>query len=335
MNKECKGCGSILQSDNISKEGYVSASKIDTVDYCERCYKIIHYGEFSILETKIDFDNMIKKINEDENASIVFLIDLLNMNEEAINYIFKFINKRIYVLLTRRDLLPKSVKDAKLVNYFREHYYDSPNILVVSSKKKKNIDEFLKMIKRDRVKKIYVVGATNSGKSTLINALLSAVGKIPTVTTSALPNTTANFIKIEFDENLTIIDTPGFVLENSIYNSLKYKEVINLQPKKEIKVKTFQIKPYETITVNDYLRIDYLEDYKNSFSFYMNNNLTYTRMKTKNTDKLRLLEKISLHINDNEDIVINGLGFIKVTKACRVNVYVLNDGLVSVRKNMI
>ena len=58
-------------------------------------------------------------------------------------------------------------------------------------------------------------------------------------------------------------------------------------------------------------------------------------MKTKNSSKLKLLNKVSLHLNDNEDIVISGLGFVKVTKACKVDVYVFDEKLVSVRKNMI
>lgn len=334
MSRNCIGCGSRLQSLNISREGYVRENKVKTAEYCERCYKIKHYGEFSILQENIDFENLIKKINEDEESSVVFLIDLLNVNLEAINYIKKFKNK-IYILLTRRDLLPKSVKDNKLISYFKENFYNTDDIMVISSVKKYNIDAFLNMIKKDNVKKLYVAGLTNSGKSTFINALLGSIGKVPTVTTSALPNTTANFITIDFNENLIIVDTPGFVLDNSIYNFLNFEEVGKLTPKKEIKVKTYQIKPGETIIVADMFRIDYLSNYKNSFSFYMNNNLEYTRMKSKNTDKLKALHKINLHMNGEEDIVINGVGFIKVVKPCDVYVYAMDERLVSKRNKMI
>ncbi|NCC71745.1 GTPase RsgA, partial [bacterium] len=256
MNRVCIGCGSRLQSLDISREGYVSESKIKTSDYCERCYKIKHYGEFSVLKDKIDFENVITKINNDSSATVVFLIDLLNVNTESVEYIKKFKNNK-FILLTRRDLLPKSIKDKKLIEYFKTNFYDTNNIMIVSSVKKQNIDEFLLEVKKQNISKIYIAGLTNSGKSTFINALLESIGKIPTVTTSALPNTTANFIKIEFDETLTIVDTPGFVLNNSIYNYLNYDEVKKLTPKKEIKVKTFQIKPTETVIVGNFFRVDY------------------------------------------------------------------------------
>ena len=40
MNKKCLGCGAILQTDSIDKEGYTK--NIDN-DLCERCFRINHY----------------------------------------------------------------------------------------------------------------------------------------------------------------------------------------------------------------------------------------------------------------------------------------------------
>lgn len=334
MNKVCIGCGSRLQSININREGYINEKVINASEYCERCYKIKNYGEFSVLKDNIDFDNLINKINTEEKATVVFLIDLLNVNMESIEYINKF-KGNVFILLTKKDLLPKSVKEKKLIQYFKENFYDTENIMVISSVKKTNIDLFIETIRNKKINKIYVSGLTNSGKSTFINSLLESIGKVPTVTTSSLPNTTANFITIEFDENLTVVDTPGFVLKNSIYNYLNYKDVKRITPIKEIKVKTYQIKPGETVIIEKLFRIDYLSEHKNSFSFYMNNNLNYKRMKARNTDELKAIHKKVLHLNKDEDVVINGLGFIKVVKECDVLVYALDESLVSKRKNMI
>ena len=46
-------------------------------------------------------------------------------------------------------------------------------------------------------------------------------------------------IKIEFDENLTIIDSPGFVVKNSIYNQNSLKLLEELQ--------IFQFLPFQII----------------------------------------------------------------------------------------
>ena len=41
MVRKCIGCGSILQSDNKEELGYIISNKIDTANYCERCFKLL------------------------------------------------------------------------------------------------------------------------------------------------------------------------------------------------------------------------------------------------------------------------------------------------------
>ena len=59
--KKCLGCGSILQTDDVDKEGFVKSNVYAKSDYCERCFKIMHYGEYSVLDKKID-ENLFKKV---------------------------------------------------------------------------------------------------------------------------------------------------------------------------------------------------------------------------------------------------------------------------------
>ena len=87
MNKKCKGCGSVLQSEYVDKEGFVKSSVYDKSEYCERCFKIIHYGEYSVLDKKIDTDGIIRNINSDNLASVAILIDSLNINDNIKKYI--------------------------------------------------------------------------------------------------------------------------------------------------------------------------------------------------------------------------------------------------------
>ena len=282
MSKECLGCGSILQSENAKNEGFVKSSVYDKAEYCERCFKIKHYGEYSVLDKKIDTDGIIRNINSDNLASVAFLIDGLNINENV----------------------------------------------------KKYIDSFLKKIEVDNVKRLYIVGFTNSGKSTFINHLLTSVCKNPTITTSSVPNTTASYITIKLNPRLVIVDTPGFIDNNAIYNFIDYSKVVKLYPKKELKVKTFQVRNSYAIVVNDILRIENIAEKYNSFSFYMNDSLRYEKVKSKN-DKLTILQSVIYDIKEPSDILINGLGFIRVTKPGKIKVYALDIKLVSIRKSMI
>ena len=47
--KKCVGCGSIMQSLDETKLGYVRESKFESSEYCEKCFKMKHYGNISML----------------------------------------------------------------------------------------------------------------------------------------------------------------------------------------------------------------------------------------------------------------------------------------------
>ena len=333
MNKKCLGCGSILQTDKATLEGFVKSSVYNKAEYCERCFKIIHYGEYSVLDKKIDTDGIIRNINSDKVASVAFLVDALNINENIKKYINKFKNNK-YIIITKKDVLPKSLKEKKLISYIKENLINTENIMFVSSFKNYNIDAFMNKITNDNVKRLYIVGFTNSGKSTFINHILTSLSKSPIITTSAIPNTTASYITIKINNKLTIVDTPGFIDNNAIYNFVDYNKVIKLYPKKELKVKTFQVRSNYSIVVNDILRIENTYEKSNSFSFYMSDKLRYEKVSSKN-DKLKILQSLEYEINEPTDILINGVGFIRITKVGKVKIYSIDNRLISIRKSMI
>ena len=334
MNKKkCIGCGSTLQSEYVDKEGFVKSNVYDKSDYCERCFKIMHYGEYSVLDKKIDTDGIIRNINSDKYACVAVLIDALNINENIKKYINKIKNKK-YILVTKRDVLPKSLKEKKIIEFIKNNIYDSENIICISSVKNYNIDLFLNKMKEDNVRRIYIVGFTNSGKSTFINHLLTSNLKSPTITTSSIPNTTASYITIKLNNKLTIVDTPGFIDSNALYNFIDYKKVSKYYPKKEIKVKTFQVRSGYAVIVNDFLRIENTGLKSNSFSFYMNDKLRYEKVKSKN-EKLTTLDSVNYEIDMPSDILINGLGFVRITKLGNIKVNILDTKLLSKRKSMI
>ena len=333
MNKKCIGCGSVLQTDYVDEEGFVKSSVYDKSEYCERCFKIIHYGEYSVLDKKIDTDGIIRNINSDNYSCVAILLDSININDSIKKYINKIKVKK-YILITKRDILPKSIKDKKIIEYVKNNIYDTEDIMCISSVKKYNIDAFLNKINEDNVRRLYIVGFTNSGKSTFINSILSSMSKKPTITTSSIPNTTASYITIKLNNKLAIVDTPGFIDQNAIYNFVDYKKIIKYYPKKEIKVKTFQVRSGYAIVVNDFLRIENIGKKLNSFSFYMNDKLRYEKVKSKN-DKLTILQSVNYDITEPTDIIINGIGFIRITKVGSIKINVLDTRLITKRKSMI
>lgn len=324
MNK-CLGCGAQIQYDNPNIEGYTSKSDSK---YCERCFKIKNYGEYkSVIKDNNTFLNILKDINP--NSLVLLVTDIFNLPEN-----FAFINNiknPILFVLTKRDILPKSIYEERLLEYMNNYNLNILDKIIVSSNNNYGLDELIEKIKRYKTNNsVYVVGYTNAGKSTLINKLIhNYSNNLPTITTSLLPSTTLNSIEIKFDDDLTLIDTPGILEENSIDNFIDVKTLKKITPKNTIKPITYQVNKKQFIYIDNLVKLE-LEN--NNITIFVSNNLSVERLfKNKESD----LEVKVIEVLPNTDLVISGLGFIKFTKREKIKVSVLKGVKIYTRKSFI
>lgn len=312
---KCQGCGVNLQNTNPSDLGYV---KDLNKSLCERCFRIRNYNEYkTVSKSNEDYINILKNVNN-TNDLVVLVVDLFNIHN--IDDIFKYINNKVLLVLTKRDILPKSSFDQKFIEYFKK--YNVIDTIVVSSIKNYNLDLLYSKINTYKnSNNVIVVGFTNSGKSTLINKIIYNYSDIDTyITTSNLPSTTIDSIEIKLNDDLTIVDTPGLLCSGDIINYVGGNKVKVIIPNKEINPITYQVKTLETIYISDLARI-ILSD--NNITIYASNNLDIKRTYSEDICNLKC------HIIDVEpdtDIVIEGLGFIKFTKSEQVRIYTI-DGV--------
>ncbi len=333
MIKKCIGCGEFLQSDDEKKVGYVKKEVFDKSLYCERCFKITHYGEGNVIDKKVDIGEFIKKINEEDKA-VLYLADITTLSKTTLEA-FKKIKSKKYLVLTKRDILPKSIRNNKIIKWINEYFKEDLEVFIISSLKKLNIDEIYNKLVSDKVKEVYIVGFTNSGKSTLVNALLNSKGMKSVVTASILPNTTTDLIKIKLSDDLTIIDTPGFVSERLVMNYIDMEEYKTKLPKKEIHPKIYHLYSGDALVIDKFMRIENRSNFTVNLVFYFKNELEYKKCRLIRNMELIDLDRLYLKTNGNEDIVIEGFGFIKVIGECDISLYVVNKKIVSKRVKLV
>lgn len=333
MNKKCLGCGVELQDENMLLDGYTVNLENDL---CKRCFRLKNYGEYqATTKTNEEYQQILEAVGKTKDL-VVYVTDVLNVEQDLYD-IRKFLPNKILLVLNKRDVIPKSVKDEKLIQYFKDKYDFFNDIVVVSCEKNMNIDHLLNRIKFFQVtKQVYVVGHTNAGKSSLINKLIKNYSDSKQeLTISPLPSTTLNLINIEINDYLTIIDTPGLIDEGSITNYVDNELLKVITPKKEIKTKTYQLRRGQSIIIGDFVRIDYVDGEKNSFTLYISNDIKTKRIISSRHDDLKNLAKRTYQLPFNQDIVIKGLGFIKVVNRGVVDIYLNQRVETFLRDNLI
>ena len=78
-----------------------------------------------------------------------------------------------------------------------------------------------------------------------------------------------------------------------------------------------------------------LKEKKNSFTVFVSNELKVKRINMHKNDELKDLFKHEIDVAYHEDLVINGLGFIKIVEKAKINVYINKDVEVFTRDSLI
>lgn len=311
---KCQGCGSLITDDK---------------KMCERCFRIINYNEYkSVIKNNSDFKPLLEQISKTKDLILV-VVDLFNISD--LSLLNEYLNDNVILVLTKRDLLPLSFNDNKLLNY--DYKIKTKMRIIISSNKNYHLDELMTLIDKYKTSnKVYLLGFTNSGKSTLVNKLLYNYSTNDTkITTSPLPSTTLDLIELKLNDNLTLIDTPGLLDEGDITNYVDGNILKKIIPTKEIKPLTYQIKGNQTLIIDELVRIDAKDC---NITLFISNKLEVNRF-YKDTELLVNLPKKEFEVNKDEDIVIPGLGFIRVGCKSKLCIFTLEGVDIKKRKSHI
>ena len=141
---KCVGCGAHLQSNAKDSIGYTNNLNNDL---CERCFRIRNYNDYKfVIKDNNDFINILKNVNN-TNDLVVLVVDLFNINKN-IEDISKYLNNNILLVLTKRDILPKSCYDKKIIEYFNNYNLNIIDTVIISSIKNYNFDDLYNKINK-------------------------------------------------------------------------------------------------------------------------------------------------------------------------------------------
>ena len=109
--KRCQGCGVLLQNENILLEGYTTNLENDI---CQRCFRMKNYGEYQVVtKSNEEYLKILKSVSETKDL-VLYITDLLNL-EKDLDEIRNMFNNKMILILNKKDVFPKSVKEEKLI----------------------------------------------------------------------------------------------------------------------------------------------------------------------------------------------------------------------------
>ncbi|MBK3493357.1 ribosome biogenesis GTPase YqeH [Viridibacillus sp. YIM B01967] len=340
----CIGCGTTIQTDDSKAPGYAPASSLEKENIiCQRCFRLKNYNELQPVSlTDDDFLRILNGLGQ-QNGLIVKIVDIFDFNGSWLPGLHRFVgNNPVLLIANKADLLPKSVKKQKVINWLKLEAkklgLKPIDVMLVSAHKGMGMQEAMAAIDEyRRGQDVYVVGCTNVGKSTFINRIIKqATGEKEVITTSYFPGTTLDMIEIPLEDGKAIFDTPGIINHHQMAHYLDPSELKYIMPKKEIKPKVFQLNSGQTLFVGALARFDFIQGERSAFTVHIANDLQIHRTKLENADDLyenhrgellappsekyidQLPELVRYEFSIKEaktDIVFSGLGWITIQDA--------------------
>lgn len=361
----CIGCGVSIQTENKTGLGYAPPSSLEKEEIvCQRCFRLKHYNE--IQDVSLTDDDFLKILNSIGNtdALVVKIVDIFDFNGSWLPGLHRFVgNNKVLLVGNKVDLLPKSVKQQKVVHWMKQEASQlglkPEDVFLISANKGTGVQEVAEKIETYREgKDVYVVGCTNVGKSTFINRIIRDFsGEKDVITTSQFPGTTLDLIDIPLDNGASLYDTPGIINHHQMAHFVDKRDLKMISPKKEIKPKVFQLNEGQTLFFGGLARFDYVSGGRRSITTYVSNDLYIHRTKLENADSLykehvgELLQpprqedvesfpeftKQEFTIKEAKtDIVFSGLGWVTINEpGAKVVAHVPKGVGIMIRKSLI
>jgi hypothetical protein len=235
---------------------------------CKRCHGLQNFGKVDDqlrpgwtkepLLSQAKFRELLRPIR-DKPAVIVALVDIFDFSGSVLPELDSIAGDNpVIIAANKADLLTSKMGPQRVENWVRREleYLGITSLAnvggavrLVSCKTGIGVDSLLAKARglADKMDcDVYIVGAANAGKSSLLNNILTrneakapgkrragnANGNKGAVTTSPLPGTTLKFIKVDLGGGRNLYDTPGLLVPGTVTQLLTPDELKMVVPKK-------------------------------------------------------------------------------------------------------
>lgn len=254
----CPGCGSRFQSQEPGEPGYlppgVREARSGETLICRSCFRLANYGEFLPRNNWSDED--YRRVFREAIASAdlaLIIVDLLDFEGSWWPAVWSEIPLElpVYIVANKMDLLPDKAVYSEVAAWVRTQVSQKgrrpAEVFLVSAQKGSGLAELESAIKR-QAKSVAVIGATNTGKSSLIKSLVQPGEGAKTPVISAFPGTTLGVIPVDVPgAKYTLLDTPGLIPPGRLSDYYCTKCSSNFIPNRRFTSKLYELTPGQSL----------------------------------------------------------------------------------------
>lgn len=297
----------------------------DEVIVCARCHSLRNYGQVKheMAENLIpDFDfnrlittRLMKPAGTANATVVVMVVDCVDFDgsfpKQAAKSLFNNLHgskdsfklqkqlPRLVLVATKVDLLPSQISPTRLDRWVRHRAKANgapklSGVYLVSARKDLGVRNLLTFIKESAGPRghVWVIGAQNAGKSTLINAFAKKEGlKVSKITEAAVPGTTLGILRIQgiLSAKAKMYDTPGLLHPYLLSMRLNRDEQKMVEIRKELQPRTYRVKSGQTVHVGGLVRIDLTESSVQTIyiTIWASPNVSLHLGKTENAEEIK------------------------------------------------
>ena len=292
----------------------------------------------------------------ERKATVFKVVDLFDFQGSFIGDFEDLAGQNEVIMIANKvDLLPAKATVSRIENWLRRmskaYGFTLKKVYLVSSRNGAGMQELIEneIDTLSPGSEVYVMGVSNTGKSTFLNKLidLMKLSKSMKTTTSPVPGTTLNIIQVRLPQGAFIYDTPGIKSDFQVVNWLTPEECKMVYPSKRVRAQVHSLKEGHSILLGGLARVDYVSGPPIYFTLFVSPDIHIHTCKTDKAAELLQKHTGTLFVpplnvprpapippqtkkewlidgksfkESTADIVFAGLGWVAVTGTGRIEV---------------
>lgn len=302
--RKCYNCGAVLQSNDPSKEGYVSKEVLENGSqnflFCNKCFEIERFQP-KTNEPLVGEDLLtIVKDAKAKDALLVYVINLFSFEASFSHKINEIINgMNILVVANKFDLMPKGTNEDETREYVAHRFradgvkIDRDNIVLANAfddDTARNIIAQIYELKNG--KDVYIIGSKLAGKTTLIDSFLRVYKNLSqgNIISQEYPGTSSRVLQLPMSSRTMMYEIPSIPHNNSILYNLDANATKKIYVTEPVEYRDFTLKEDEVLYFGGMSFIELVEGKKTSIRCYFSNDVQIKKRSNRKCEEIFVKE---------------------------------------------